>query len=574
MNRQTFIWGPSGKQLRQEEQWIEFLCVVGLFLAALVLFGLNLGNLPLRDWDEGTVAQVAKEIWQSPINSWRWLFPTLWGEPYLNKPPLVHDLMALSFALGGVNEWTTRLPSAFLTACSVPLLYLLGREIFPSRLPALFSALIYLTLLPVVRHGRLAMLDGPVLCFEILMIGCALRSRRDLRWALGAGVGFSLICLTKGIMGLLLGGITLAFLAWDTPRLLTSSYFWFGWLLGSIPALAWYGEQWLHYKDIFIKSLWDQQVNRIGASLDHHQEPFWYYLLEILKYSLPWLLFTLYGLRLAWQERIYSWAKLVLFWSGAYLIIVSLMATKLPWYIIPIYPALALAGGTVLAEVRNLPSTRTYPRSWMIILGLLSIVVAVFFLSFYYDLMGWHNRPHSSVWIILIALTLTMALTAILMAWRSEEFIPILFWGMYVSLLLFCSSPHWIWELNEAYPVKPVAQMIQALKLPPGQIVYTSFAYERPSLNFYSNHRIIPASFEELTEYWKQPRSQNSQQRELTYLLDTKTLLKFRQQIKLLSHKVPIASVKELDRYNDHDDAWILITREFYDTKKHQKHST
>ena len=45
--------------------------------------------------------------------------------------------------------------------------YAIGREIFPQRLPAVFSALIYLTLLPVARHGRLAMLDGAVVCFPV-----------------------------------------------------------------------------------------------------------------------------------------------------------------------------------------------------------------------------------------------------------------------------------------------------------------------------------------------------------------------------------------------------------------------
>ena len=153
---------------RSLEIRIEALCVVSLLLAALLLFGINLGDLPLRDWDEDTVAQVAREM--SDRGDFQGLlFPTLGGKPYLNKPPLVHGLIALTYALAGVHEWTTRLPGALLTAVSVPLLYAMGREIFPRRRSALFSALTYLTLLPVMRHGRLAMLDGAVLCFAILI---------------------------------------------------------------------------------------------------------------------------------------------------------------------------------------------------------------------------------------------------------------------------------------------------------------------------------------------------------------------------------------------------------------------
>ncbi|NJL22484.1 MAG: phospholipid carrier-dependent glycosyltransferase, partial [Leptolyngbyaceae cyanobacterium SM1_3_5] len=108
-------------------------------------------DLPLRDWDEGLVAQVAREIARSTDS---WLFPSIAGQPYLNKPPLVHVLIANAFHLGGVNEWTARLPGAILTAFSVPLLYGLGRELFHRRTPAAFAALVYLTWLPVVRQGR------------------------------------------------------------------------------------------------------------------------------------------------------------------------------------------------------------------------------------------------------------------------------------------------------------------------------------------------------------------------------------------------------------------------------------
>jgi len=196
MYRKLFQLRPPTSQLRRTEALIDRLWVIGLLLAALLLYGINLGSLPLRDWDEGIVAQVASEIAKAPEGTLRWLYPTLNGESYINKPPLVHLLIAWAYSLWGINEWTTRLPGAILTALGVPLLYGIGREIFPRRLSAIFSALIYLTLLPVLRHGRLAMLDGAVLCFFLFSMWCLLRSRRDLRYSLGVGIGFGLIGLT------------------------------------------------------------------------------------------------------------------------------------------------------------------------------------------------------------------------------------------------------------------------------------------------------------------------------------------------------------------------------------------
>ena len=248
--------------------------------------------------------------------------------------------------MGGVNEWTTRLPGAILTAISVPLLYCLGREIFRQRSAAVYSALVYLTMLPVVRHGRLAMLDGASVSFFIIMIICVLRSRRDLRYCLGIGISLGLICLTKGMLGLLLGAIALVFLFWDTPRLLTSVYMFIGMLIGSAPVAFWYGAQWLHYGYTFTDTgLVGQSLNRIWTPVEDHSGPPWFYLLEILKYTWPWLLFLPQSLWLTWENRNLSWAKLVLVWSSLYLVAISFMSTKLPWYVFPIYPSLALTFG-------------------------------------------------------------------------------------------------------------------------------------------------------------------------------------------------------------------------------------
>ncbi|MEC4983298.1 MAG: glycosyltransferase family 39 protein [Oscillatoria sp. PMC 1068.18] len=501
MERQTFTWGRLGKTIRRHDAGIEWLWISGLLLAALVLYLTNLGGLPLRDWDEGTIAQVAKEIWQGED----WLFPTLWGEPYLNKPPLIHWAIASLYSLAGVSEWTTRLPSALLTAVSVPLLYCLGRELFLVRTPAVFSSLVYLTLLPVLRHGRLAMLDGPILCFTILTLWCTLRSRRDLRWALGTGIGLALIALTKGIMALLIAVIALAFLAWDTPRLLFSLYFWTGLFLGSVPAIAWYAVQWQQYTGDFLSTgIFAQSLNRIWTSVENHHAPVWYYLLEIVKYTLPWLLFAVSGWRLAWTNRNWGWAKLVLIWSGVYLVAVSVMVTKLPWYIIPFYPALALAAGAALAEVRALPSFLAYPRWWKIILAFLALVATG--ASIYFGMAADGDR---SLIIILGAVALTTITAAVLIERKDEQFFSMLVWGMYISLLLFVSSPYWIWELNEAFPVQPVAGIIK-VATPPNETVYTSFDYRRPSLDFYSEKPVLTPPEAELEQLSQNRAAQNA----------------------------------------------------------------
>ena len=83
--------------------WIAW---AGLGLAAAVLALIGLGDLPLRDFDEATVARVALELHlglgEAP------LLPTLWDKPYLNKAPGLHSLIALVI---GATTQPDRLPS-------------------------------------------------------------------------------------------------------------------------------------------------------------------------------------------------------------------------------------------------------------------------------------------------------------------------------------------------------------------------------------------------------------------------------------------------------------------------------
>ena len=513
------IFPPStGKYTsRLNDNFTDKLWMWAFLLAAVLIFGLNLGGVALRDWDEGIVAQVSREIWGGKLN---WLYPTIDSIPYLNKPPLVHWLIGLCFAVGGVSEWTARLIPAMLTAASVPLLYAIGRELFPRRSIAIFSALVYLTLMPVVRHGRLAMLDGAVLCFLVGGMWCLLRSRRDLRYALGAGIGFGLICLTKGVMlGLLLGAIGFLFLVWDTPRLLTSGYLWGGLAIGTLPVAGWYFAQWVHYGQDFINiNLISESFRRISEPVSNHKGPPWYYLLEILESAWPWQLFYLQGLRLSWENRNFPGPKLVLVWTGVYLLAISVMNTKLPWYVLPVYPAFALAVGSYLAEVweqmwlpeerEKEPAEERFDAISLLphpaILGVLAVVAAAGCAYF----GGWLRFGGSGMAIerdlqlMLMFVALTMTISAVLLHRKDRQFLLVLIWGTYVTLLVFVASDNWVWELAEDYPVKPIAEIVRT-GTPAGQQVFTSHRLPRPSLNFYSERQVIVADSVTLQEKWQ-----------------------------------------------------------------------
>lgn len=476
--------------------------VLAFWTAALVLYLAGLGVEPLRDWDEATYAQVAREMQQSGLTGW--FYPTLWSQPFFDKPPLGPGLIALMFGILGESAIAARLPGAVLTATSVPLFYLLAREVCAREDQARWSAAVYLTLLPVLRHGRLAMLDGMMVFFCIVMLLCFLRVRRGHRpavWAFAAGLSVAMMALTKGMLALPLLGIGLGFLVSIRAKPIRTVWFWAALALGASPALGWLGLQWLHYGEVFTqRGLVDQGVMRLFESVEGNRGTPVYYLLELAKLGWPWVLFLPAGLALAWQQRQHPWARLGLLWFVGFTLLVSIMPTKLPWYIYPAYPALALICGAAATDSlsRMADPGQSQTRSLRAGLWMLPVLVVASGAGMvYFSPMGGDPVPALFLATALLAMVFVVSFTL----WRRQDNRGawVLVAGLYAGLLLFSGSGRSVWELRESYPVGPVAAAIRLL-IPPDAAIYTTDANSRPSLNFYSGKMVEPRPVTDLRD--------------------------------------------------------------------------
>lgn len=171
----------------------------------------------------------------------------------------------------------------------------------------------------------------------------------------------------------------------------------------------------------------------------------------------------------------------------------------------PLFPAVALIVGAQLAElwqqgqqvgIRQFP--QSYSQIWFMILVVLATagwIGAIYF-------MRWATPVEFELGLILAIAGAAFTMAAFLLVRQNPQFITVLAWGTYLALVMLMLSPHWAWELAEAYPVRPVAAMIQA-QAPAGQEIYTSYPYNRPSLNFYSQRQILPASEKRLKQIWR-----------------------------------------------------------------------
>lgn len=326
--------------------------ILVLLLPAVLLYP-NRG-FHLLEPDEGRYAQIPREM----LESGEWVVPVLQGEAYLDKPPLMYWLTALSYRAFGTSPESARLVPALCVHLTILLVYLLGRRSLGER--AAFWAAMLLTVAPgFVGVARLLLLDGLLVFCIAASVLCGFEAVRTGRLKLGwwvasaimSGFGF----LTKGPI---------------SEVLLFVPLFAFGWLTRTSPArlkhyvlffaivflvnLPWYVAIYLREPAFLRHFFWEHNVMRFLQPFDHLQ-PVWYYAPILLAGLLPGTLLLVPYLRnlcLNTGDRP-SLAGGFWFLAGGWCVLFfSVSGSKLPTYILPAYPFLCLALGEFLARSR------------------------------------------------------------------------------------------------------------------------------------------------------------------------------------------------------------------------------
>ncbi len=478
-----------------------------IWLLACILALTGLGNLPLRDFDEATVARVAMEITQrSGLDQ---ILPTIWGDDYLNKPPGLHWLIALAIKFenhaGGQfeklpSEFAVRFVPAFLSTLVVPFGGLIQWYLRPKDITlSVSTAAILLTLMPLVRHGRLAMLDGTQLSLIALLwlfFVSMDQSYFDKFRSFGAGITSSCLLMLKAPI------LLPALLACAIPFVLEKKKIYklrwsllITFVIGLLPGISWHvwhGIQrgsnalWLWGGDGAVRVLFDAgEGSDLGVLVP---------LIEVLEGGWPWLVLWPIGLIWAWEDRNTSWGK----WTLATQVIMALsilpLKTQLPWYSHPLWLPFSLIAARPLAWLINRQSSKKMtaqsilsatPYFWLvlgaglILFGLLGTVRIIPSFSSYSGIafacgIGWLVGG----WLFSFSYQELRALGALSLVA-----------GSFLGLFVFMRSSFWLWELNENWPVLPVAELASVAK---ESDVFIEGSHERPSLNWYAGRKIKP----------------------------------------------------------------------------------
>jgi 4-amino-4-deoxy-L-arabinose transferase-like glycosyltransferase len=306
--------------------------------------------------DESRYAQIPREM----LLDGEFIVPLLQGEPYLDKPPLLYWLVMASYRLFGVHDWSARLVPALAVHGCVLLAYLFGRRWLGER-PAWLGALA-LGLAPgFLGMGRLLLMDGLLTLWATLALFSAFEAVRGPRlrrgWWLLSALACGLGVLTKGPVALVL----LAPPLWLSHRL-SGQGCRAGWrALAAFAAvvaglaLPWYVALGARVPGFATYFLWEHNVQRFLTPYAHARG-IWFYgpvlwlaLLPGTLLLVPWLRF-LGSARVECSSRRPAELGFVLLGGGWCVLFFSLSACKLPTYVLPALPPLALALGHFLAH--------------------------------------------------------------------------------------------------------------------------------------------------------------------------------------------------------------------------------
>jgi 4-amino-4-deoxy-L-arabinose transferase-like glycosyltransferase len=333
--------------------------VWGLFLIFCVIWFYALDARTLVPTDEGRYAEMAREM----AVSGDWITPRLNGIKYFEKPPLQTWMNALTFRAFGLGEWQARLWTGLCGLFGIVLTAYAGGRLFNPR-AGLNVGLVLASSFMWAALGHVNTLDmGLAAMMTLALCGLLVAQRNDAaprerrNWMLACWAGMALAVMSKGLIGVVLPGAVLVLYTllardWAIWRRLHLGA---GLLIFFAITAPWFvlvslkNPEFPHF--FFIHEHFERFTSKV-----HHREGAWHYFIPVLLLGcIPWLGMLPQSLWRAWRERPpgFQPKKMMLVWAIFIFFFFSISNSKLPSYILPIFPALALMMACYLEQVSH-----------------------------------------------------------------------------------------------------------------------------------------------------------------------------------------------------------------------------
>lgn len=387
---------------------------LGLAAIAAAVFFTNLGGTHLWDEDEPKNAECAREM----LAHGDFIVPWYNELPRFDKPVLLYWLMIGAYRVFGITEFAARFWSAAFGVGTVLCTYHLGRVLFRPE-AGWWAGLVLTASLLFGVASRSATPDAALIFFSTASLLCFAvglvrtddtSSMPRLRWSVAVAMYalLSFAVLAKGPVGVALPGLVIALFAWShappnhdsspeaarwwkriarwvTCRLHPIHIWHVIWglrpftALGllAVIALPWYVAVGIQTRGEWLEMfLGRHNLDRFVSTLDGHRGPIVYYVPVLFAGFFPWSILLPQAVREAARrlrdgEARSRGDRFLACWVLAFVGFFSLAGTKLPNYITPCYPALALLTARMINDYLTRPQ-RLDAFGWRVSLACLA----------------------------------------------------------------------------------------------------------------------------------------------------------------------------------------------------------
>lgn len=337
-----------------------------LIILFLLVWFWMLGARVLVPTDEGRYAEMAREM----VATQDWITTRLNGIKYFEKPPLQTWMNAITFELFGLGEWQARLWTGLCGLLGIGLTAYTGTRIFSGRV-GFYGALVLASSFFWAGMGHINTLDMGLSGMMTIALCSLLMAQRDgvsregqRNWMLLCWAGMALAVLSKGLIGIVLPGAVLVLYSvfardwaiWKRLHLVKGLILFFAICTPWFLAVSLRNPEFPQF--FFIHEHFQRFTTKI-----HSRTGPWYYFIPILVLGIiPWLGVFFQSLWRGTREQRdtagynslnggrFQPKRLLLVWAVFIFVFFSISDSKLPSYILPIFPALALLIACYLEE--------------------------------------------------------------------------------------------------------------------------------------------------------------------------------------------------------------------------------
>ena len=435
--------------------------------------------------------------------------PILNGKPWLEKPALYYWRAMGYYKELGVYDWTARLASATGALALIILAFLHLRRFRPGG--HLDAALIMVSAVAMFAFSRGASTDMQLAApFCIGMLGWyAWYETGKKFWLFDLYFFGAAATLAKGpIAPFLALAIICLFLGLRREWSALRRTIWIpGVLLYLVMVLPWYIAVQRRNPTFFNEFFWQHNLERYTTNLYKHHQPFYYYLVVLVLGMMPW---TALGLRALadglqtsfaeWKARVKpqryvghvragdAFPEFLVLWTLFPILFFSFSGSKLPGYILPSLPPLAILTGDYLFRIRRRGISDWLLYSHAVLTGLLTFVLILSPQYMMYQRLI--PAPRIFVWATVLGIGAGILVVVVTRRYGVKRIRLVTLVPMILLLYFLLGRNGTLLDLS--YSARPLAREIQ--QADPTATVVAEFDVRRDlvyGLGFYRNQQIL-----------------------------------------------------------------------------------